>query len=72
MRWQLRHGEWYLVGENGRWYGAVYRYNGGWCAQTQLNGLTTGPGPLKWAQDTLWNFCVRVYKPVGVTEVVCE
>lgn len=58
MRWSLSHGEWLLRRDDGKLLGHVYRYAGYWCAETDGIGLTTGPGSLEWAQDTLWSYCL--------------
>lgn len=61
MKWQFQHGDWLLKSNAGKTLGHVYRTVDGWCAETELNGLTTAPGEYAWAIRTLWNFCLVQY-----------
>ena len=69
MTWQRDHGDWILRGLNGKRLGIVYRTHDGWCAETDGPGLTSGPGDLEWAQETLLNYCKR-WHPEQVRELV--
>lgn len=66
MTWEDRNGEWILRDADGKLLGSVYRVQDGWCAETELLGLTTSPGTLEWAQAELWNFCTRAYSPTRI------